>query len=168
MDAGSALAGQAGQTMDEVVASVQRVNAIIGEIALASVEQRDGIEQISMAVSQMDGVTQQNAALVEQAAAAADALQQQAASLAEAVSIFQLHAAPAAASNGRRLAYVPAPVQVPRLAALDTSQARPEQAKSGRGFLYYFLSASFTDCDIKEIREISSLLSSLLPTLCRG
>ena len=110
VEAGSALAGQAGQTMDEVVASVQRVNAIIDEIALASVEQRDGIEQISMAVSQMDGVTQQNAALVEQAAAAADALQQQAASLAEAVSIFQLHAAPAAASNGRRLAYVPAPV----------------------------------------------------------
>ena len=110
VEEGSALAGQAGQTMDEVVASVQRVNAIIGEIALASVEQRDGIEQISMAVSQMDGVTQQNAALVEQAAAAADALQQQAASLAEAVSIFQLHAAPAAASNGRRLAYVPAPV----------------------------------------------------------
>ena len=94
VEAGSALAGQAGQTMDEVVASVQRVNAIIDEIALASVEQRDGIEQISMAVSQMDGVTQQNAALVEQAAAAADALQQQAASLADAVSIFKLHAAP--------------------------------------------------------------------------
>ena len=110
VEEGSALAGQAGQTMEEVVASVQRVNAIIGEIAVASVEQRDGIEQISMAVSQMDGVTQQNAALVEQAAAAADALQQQAASLAEAVSIFQLHAAPAAVSNGRRLAYVPAPV----------------------------------------------------------
>ena len=110
VEEGSALAGQAGQTMEEVVASVQRVNAIIGEIAVASVEQRDGIEQISMAVNQMDGVTQQNAALVEQAAAAADALQQQAASLAEAVSIFQLHAAPAAVSNGRRLAYVPAPV----------------------------------------------------------
>ena len=94
VEAGSALAGQAGQTMDEVVASVQRVNAIIDEIAVASVEQRDGIEQISMAVSQMDGVTQQNAALVEQAAAAADALQQQAASLADAVSIFKLHAAP--------------------------------------------------------------------------
>ena len=94
VEAGSALAGQAGQTMDEVVTSVQRVNAIIDEIALASVEQRDGIEQISMAVSQMDGVTQQNAALVEQAAAAADALQQQAASLADAVSIFKLHAAP--------------------------------------------------------------------------
>ena len=108
--AGSVLAGQAGQTMDEVVASVQRVNAIIDEIALASVEQRDGIEQISMAVSQMDGVTQQNAALVEQAAAAADALQQQAASLADAVSIFKLHAAPAAASPGARTAWLAAPV----------------------------------------------------------
>ena len=108
--AGSVLAGQAGQTMDEVVASVQRVNAIIDEIALASVEQRDGIEQISMAVSQMDGVTQQNAALVEQAAAAADALQQQAASLADAVSIFKLHAAPAAASPDTRTAWLAAPV----------------------------------------------------------
>ena len=108
--AGSVLAGQAGQTMDEVVASVQRVNAIIDEIALASVEQRDDIEQISMAVSQMDGVTQQNAALVEQAAAAADALQQQAASLADAVSIFKLHAAPAAASPDTRTAWLAAPV----------------------------------------------------------
>ncbi|QKY10713.1 methyl-accepting chemotaxis protein [Janthinobacterium lividum] len=105
---GSVLAGQAGRTMDDVVSSVQRVNAIIGEIAVASVEQRDGIEQISIAISQMDGVTQQNAALVEQAAAAADALQQQAASLADAVSIFKLHAepgaaAPAGATLARRL-----------------------------------------------------------------
>jgi methyl-accepting chemotaxis protein-1 (serine sensor receptor) len=105
---GSVLAGQAGRTMDDVVSSVQRVNAIIGEIAVASVEQRDGIEQISIAISQMDGVTQQNAALVEQAAAAADALQQQAASLADAVSIFKLHAepgaaAPAGAALARRL-----------------------------------------------------------------
>ena len=94
VEEGSVLAGQAGRTMDDVVSSVQRVNAIIGEIAVASVEQRDGIEQISIAISQMDGVTQQNAALVEQAAAAADALQQQAASLADAVSIFKLHAVP--------------------------------------------------------------------------
>ncbi|MBJ7313705.1 methyl-accepting chemotaxis protein [Rugamonas sp. CCM 8940] len=91
VEAGSRLVGQAGQTMDEVVSSVQRVTAIIGEISIASGEQRDGIEQISIAISQMDSVTQQNAALVEQAAAAADALQQQAASLAEAVSIFKLH-----------------------------------------------------------------------------
>ncbi|MCC7701947.1 HAMP domain-containing protein [Janthinobacterium sp. GW460P] len=108
VEEGSVLAGQAGHTMDEVVSSVQRVNAIIGEIAVASVEQRDGIEQISIAISQMDGVTQQNAALVEQAAAAADALQQQAASLADAVSIFKLHgtpgvAAPAGAALARTL-----------------------------------------------------------------
>ncbi len=98
VEEGSVLAGQAGRTMEEVVGSVQRVNAIIGEIALASVQQRDGIEQISIAISQMDGVTQQNAALVEQAAAAADALQQQAGSLADAVSIFKLHGTPGAAA----------------------------------------------------------------------
>jgi methyl-accepting chemotaxis protein-1 (serine sensor receptor) len=77
--------------MDEVVASVQRVTAIIGEITLASHEQRDGIEQISTAISNMDSVTQQNAALVEQGAAAAEALEQQAASLQDAVSIFKLN-----------------------------------------------------------------------------
>ncbi|WP_296001250.1 methyl-accepting chemotaxis protein [Rugamonas sp.] len=106
--AGSRLAGLAGVTMEEVVASVQRVTDIIGEISLASNEQRDGIEQISVAVSHMDSVTQQNAALVEQAAAAADSLQQQAAVLAEAVSIFKLHetrahAAPRQPGLGRAL-----------------------------------------------------------------
>jgi methyl-accepting chemotaxis protein-1 (serine sensor receptor) len=90
VEAGSRLVGQAGETMDEVVASVRRVTAIIGEISVASGEQRDGIEQISIAISQMDSVTQQNAALVEEAAAAADALEQQAASLAQAVSVFKL------------------------------------------------------------------------------
>jgi methyl-accepting chemotaxis protein-1 (serine sensor receptor) len=91
VEAGSRLVGQAGETMGEVVASVQRVTAIIGEISVASGEQRDGIEQISIAISQMDSVTQQNAALVEEAAAAADALEQQASSLADAVSVFKLH-----------------------------------------------------------------------------
>ncbi|RFP15017.1 MULTISPECIES: methyl-accepting chemotaxis protein [unclassified Duganella] len=90
VEAGSRLVGQAGETMGEVVASVQRVTAIIGEISIASGEQRDGIEQISIAISQMDSVTQQNAALVEQAAAAADALEQQAAGLSAAVSVFKL------------------------------------------------------------------------------
>jgi methyl-accepting chemotaxis protein len=99
VEAGSKLVGQAGTTMDEVVASVERVSAIIGEIAVASNEQQDGIEQISIAINQMDSVTQQNAALVEEAAAAADALQQQAASLAEAVSVFKLRDQPDAASR---------------------------------------------------------------------
>jgi methyl-accepting chemotaxis protein-1 (serine sensor receptor) len=96
VEAGSRLVGQAGTTMDEVVASVQRVTAIIGEISIASGEQRDGIEQISTAINSMDSVTQQNAALVEQAAAAADALEQQAASLQDAVSIFKLSEQPEA------------------------------------------------------------------------
>ncbi|MES2346540.1 MAG: methyl-accepting chemotaxis protein [Pseudomonadota bacterium] len=106
VDAGSRLVGQAGETMGEVVASVQRVTAIIGEISIASGEQRDGIEQISLAINQMDSVTQQNAALVEEAAAAADALEQQAASLTEAVSVFKLQeqsAAPAAHGPSRRM-----------------------------------------------------------------
>jgi methyl-accepting chemotaxis protein-1 (serine sensor receptor) len=101
VEEGSRLVGQAGQTMEEVVASVQRVTAIIGDIAVASGEQRDGIEQISIAISQMDSVTQQNAALVEQAAAAAESLEQQAASLSQAVSIFKLQGAPAALAPSR-------------------------------------------------------------------
>jgi len=88
--AGTRLVGQAGSTMDEVVSSIQRVTAIMAEISHASVEQTTGIEQINMSITQMDQVTQQNAALVEQAAAAADAMQEQAAKLADAVSIFKL------------------------------------------------------------------------------
>ena len=109
VEAGSRLVGQAGTTMNEVVASVQRVTAIIGEISLASGEQRDGIEQISTAINNMDSVTQQNAALVEQAAAAADALEQQAASLQDAVSIFKLNdqrEAPALQHAPRRMLQV--------------------------------------------------------------
>nr|WP_315253626.1 methyl-accepting chemotaxis protein [uncultured Duganella sp.] len=102
VEEGSRLVGQAGETMTEVVASVQRVTAIIGEISVASGEQRDGIEQISIAISQMDSVTQQNAALVEEAAAAADSLEQQAAGLRDAVSIFKLHDQPAAALPAAR------------------------------------------------------------------
>lgn len=87
---GSEQAAVAGNTMGEVVASVQRVTAVIAEITVAGQEQTEGIAQISSAISHMDGVTQQNAALVEEAAAAADALQQQAAALTEAVAIFKL------------------------------------------------------------------------------
>ncbi len=90
VEAGSRLVGEAGVTMTEVVASVQRVTAIIGEISVASAEQRDGIEQISIAISQMDSVTQQNSALVEESAAAAEALEQQASQLNDAVSVFKL------------------------------------------------------------------------------
>jgi methyl-accepting chemotaxis protein len=75
--------------MHEVVSSVQRVTDIMAEITAASVEQTSGIEQINVAVVQMDQVTQQNAALVEEAAAAAEAMQDQAAKLAQAVSVFR-------------------------------------------------------------------------------
>ncbi|HVK95495.1 MAG TPA: methyl-accepting chemotaxis protein [Noviherbaspirillum sp.] len=90
VDAGSKLVDQAGTTMDEVVSSVRHVTDIISEIAAASREQTSGIEQINQAIIQMDNVTQQNAALVEQAAAAASSLQDQARNLSMVVSVFKL------------------------------------------------------------------------------
>jgi methyl-accepting chemotaxis protein len=87
---GTVLVENAGKTMEEVVASVKRVSDIIGEIAAASSEQSAGIDQINAAVTNMDETTQQNAALVEQAAAAAESLLHQANSLNEAVNVFKL------------------------------------------------------------------------------
>jgi methyl-accepting chemotaxis protein len=87
---GGKLVDQAGQTMEEIVRSIERVTGIMGEIADASREQTLGIDQINQAIAQMDETTQQNAALVEQAAAAAGAMQEQAAALAQAVSVFNL------------------------------------------------------------------------------
>jgi methyl-accepting chemotaxis protein len=92
VDAGAALVGEAGRTMQEVVASVKRVTDIIGEITAASHEQTQGIEQINQAITQMDQVTQQNAALVEEAAAAAQSMQAQTGHLVQAVSVFRLRA----------------------------------------------------------------------------
>lgn len=90
VEIGSKLVAQAGDTMEEIVASVKRVTDIMGEITSAGQEQETGIEQINQAISEMDTVTQQNAALVEEAAAAAASLQEQAAGLAQIVSIFKL------------------------------------------------------------------------------
>ncbi|KGV78492.1 methyl-accepting chemotaxis (MCP) signaling domain protein [Burkholderia pseudomallei MSHR3951] len=87
---GSALVGQAGETMTEILQAVRRVTDIMGEIAAASEEQSSGISQVGRAVTQMDEMTQQNAALVEEAAAAASSLQEQAARLRESVSAFQV------------------------------------------------------------------------------
>jgi methyl-accepting chemotaxis protein len=94
VDAGSRLVDEAGTTMNEVVDSVRRVSDIIGEITAAGREQVLGIEQINQAIIQMDGVTQQNAALVEQSAAAAESLQEQAAGLTQVVSRFVLERQP--------------------------------------------------------------------------
>ena len=90
VERGSKLVGQAGVTMDEVVASVKRVTDIMSEISNASQEQSAGIEQVNMSIIEMDSMTQQNAALVEQAAAAAQSLQDQAGELAHVVSVFKL------------------------------------------------------------------------------
>ncbi|OFJ46582.1 chemotaxis protein [Janthinobacterium lividum] len=98
--AGSKLVDQAGATMQDVVDSVQSLSAIIGDITDASEEQRLGIEQVNEAISQMDQVTQQNAALVEEAAAAATAMQDQAAQLSHAVQVFRLTDAPQSAQAG--------------------------------------------------------------------
>ncbi len=91
---GSRLVAQAGSTMEEIVASVHRVSGVIGEITAASTEQSAGIEEVNQAITQMDSVTQQNAALVEESAAAAESMQQQANALADVVSVFRTGAAP--------------------------------------------------------------------------
>ena len=111
VERGSALVDRAGATMSEVVASIRRVTDIMGEISAASSEQSSGVGQVGEAITQMDQATQQNAALVEQSAAAADSLKTQAGQLVEAVAVFRLganhHAAPVAApraaSNASRL-----------------------------------------------------------------
>jgi methyl-accepting chemotaxis protein len=121
VDSGSRLVEQAGTTMDEVVASVKRVTDVVAEITAASSEQSDGIEQINQAIVQMDEVTQQNAALVEEAAAAAQSLQEQSGRLVQTVSIFKL-----SSHEGHRAAPVSAPRTVdvtPRAAALPRKPA---------------------------------------------
>ncbi|MGN7981373.1 methyl-accepting chemotaxis protein [Burkholderia sp. 22313] len=116
---GSTLVDEAGRTMSDVIGAVQRVTDIMGEIAAASEEQSGGIDQVARAVAQMDEVTQQNAALVEEAAAAAQSLDEQAARLRETVSVFQIAdeaARPvvaAAARHAPRVVSAPAAVSAP-------------------------------------------------------
>ena len=92
VDLGAKLVDQAGETMEQVVESIRRVTDIMAEITHASQEQTGGIEQVNAAIGQMDQVTQQNAALVEESAAAATSMQDQAAKLAQVVSVFKLDA----------------------------------------------------------------------------
>jgi len=109
---GSALVRKAGTTMGEIVASVQRVTDIMAEISAASQEQSAGIEQVNQTVVQMDETTQQNAALVEEATAAARSMEEQAAHLANVVSVFQLEEGSADTSSAaaqREPAARPAP-----------------------------------------------------------
>ena len=99
-DAGSKLVDEAGATMHEIVQSVRRVADIMGEITSASSEQTAGIDQINVAIAQMDQVTQQNAALVEQASAASESMQDQARKLAQAVGLFKLGDASGSTGSG--------------------------------------------------------------------
>jgi methyl-accepting chemotaxis protein len=117
--AGSALVGEAGVTMDEIVGRVKGVTDIMAEISAASSEQSSGIEQVNQAISQMDQVTQQNAALVEEASAASQAMQDQAARLAELVGTFKLAAggAPVRSQPASRTSAAPAAAKQARLAA---------------------------------------------------
>ncbi|GJG94467.1 methyl-accepting chemotaxis protein [Cupriavidus pauculus] len=105
VESGTKLVAEAGQTMGEIVQAVRRVTDIMNEISAASQEQTTGIEQVNQAVAQMDEVTQQNAALVEEAAAAAGALEEQAQKLKSVVSVFSL------ASDGGASRQLAAPVR---------------------------------------------------------
>ena len=111
VEAGRKLVDEAGEAMDDIVTSVELVADIISGTATASQEQSAGIEQINQAVGQMDEMTQQNAALVEQAAAAAESLQDQAARLTELVGTFKLVQGGPAAHNLDRQAVTPFPAQ---------------------------------------------------------
>ena len=148
VQSGSALVDQAGRTMTEIIGAVQRVTDIMGEIAAASEEQSSGIDQVARAVTQMDEVTQQNAALVEEAAAAASSLEDQAGKLRAAVAVFQLDesgqaplsaaarsaAKPARPVAARKMSHVtarPAP-QAPAASAATRAPARAPAAAPAR------------------------------------
>ncbi|WP_457337894.1 methyl-accepting chemotaxis protein [Rhizobacter sp. P5_C2] len=126
VDSGSRLVADAGKTMQEIVGSVQRVSDIIGEITAASSEQSDGIGQVNQSVTQLDQMTQQNAALVEESAAAAESLRDQAQRLASVIATFRLDAhgvtaAPAPAANK----FTPKPVATAKPVAAKASPAKP-------------------------------------------
>ncbi|MBV7455643.1 HAMP domain-containing protein [Acidovorax sp. sif1233] len=134
VESGSAQVAQAGQSMEEIVASVQRVSDLIGEITASSTEQRDGIAQVNQAVTHLDQMTQQNAALVEESTAAAASMRDQAQRLAEVVSVFNVGAvavrAPAAPRPAPAAASRPAAAKVaathhPRVAGAKPAVARP-------------------------------------------
>ncbi|KQR15870.1 methyl-accepting chemotaxis protein [Xanthomonas sp. Leaf148] len=121
---GSALVRKAGATMAEIVASVQRVTDIMGEISAASQEQSAGIEQVNQTITQMDETTQQNAALVEEATAAARSMEEQAGHLAEAVSVFKLdESAAVAQARVRPVASRPVAVKTAAKPAVRTAAA---------------------------------------------
>jgi len=154
VSAGGKLVEQAGATMDEVVTSIKRVHDIMGEITSASREQSDGIGQVNQAIMQMDTVTQQNAALVEEAAAAAESLQDQAANLVNVVGVFntgqtttisvvqplsksaaicQERRSPNRATNVTRLTPAPKESTLKAPEKLTANAATPPRSEAGKG-----------------------------------
>ncbi|MBC3832439.1 chemotaxis protein [Undibacterium amnicola] len=129
---GSTLVDQAGQTMEEIVASVRRVSDIMSEITAASQEQSTGIQEIGSAINQMDEMTQQNAALVEEAAAAAESLEEQADLLTKALNVFKLNNVHSSSKPASRAApSQPSPKPTPvRIAAAPTATRNTQAAKS--------------------------------------
>lgn len=129
IEAGTRLVGVAGNSMNDIVAQVKRVADLIGEISASAHEQTIGIEQINQAIVQLDNVTQQNAALVEEAAAAADSLNQQAGRMVEVVSVFKIENA--AVERPPVRPHGPAVIQTPRLAPRKPTPAlaRPVSAR---------------------------------------
>jgi methyl-accepting chemotaxis protein len=135
VETGSRLVKDAGATMEEIVGSVRRVTDILNEISSASQEQSAGIGQVNDAVAQMDTVTQQNAALVEEAAAASQAMQEQAQRLLQAVAVFKVDgtapATPAPAPRASAPAPRSVPVKRPAIAASPRKPAAAPRASAG-------------------------------------
>ncbi|MGF6610769.1 methyl-accepting chemotaxis protein-1 (serine sensor receptor) [Paraburkholderia sp. WSM4175] len=131
VQSGTSLVDEAGRTMAEIIGAVQRVTDIMGEIAAASAEQSSGIEQVARAVTQMDEVTQQNAALVEEAAAAAQSLEHQAGALSTAVATFRLRDEAPLGISPVVKPRTETPALAARLGAPKMSQARVEYPADG-------------------------------------
>jgi len=129
---GTQQADKAGETMTEVVGAIRRVTDIMGEISAASSEQSTGVAQVGEAITQMDQATQQNAALVEESAAAADSLQRQAQELVQAVAVFRLNPGEVASGTqvapSMRASHQPAPTSVPAVRPAPTLAPAARQA----------------------------------------
>ena len=117
VDAGSRLVERAGATMDNVVSSIGRLSGLVGAISTASNEQQEGIEQVNIAITQMDGITQENAALVEEAAAAAASMQEQSVQLARLVATFKLDRKETVSAPARQAPIRPAKAVPQRITA---------------------------------------------------
>jgi methyl-accepting chemotaxis protein len=129
VETGSRQVSQAGESMQEIVASVRRVSDLIGEITASSTEQRDGIGQVNTAVANLDQMTQQNAALVEESAAAAAALREQAQRLSEVVAVFNVGAA-APRAQLQAMAAPAMPVPAPKAVPAPRKPAAAAAAKT--------------------------------------